>query len=95
MTMTYAVTALATIGLGVVSRRDPGPFRRGPAYPFFAWLSIPVVATWLGVELPLLQRWLDTTSLAGSQWLAVLALSLAAPAVVELEKAYRRSRLKA
>ena len=56
------------------------------------WLSIPAVVTWLGVELPLLQRWLDTTSLTGSQWLGVFALSLAVPLVVELEKAYRRHR---
>jgi Ca2+-transporting ATPase len=92
MTMTYAVTALATVGLGVVSRRDPGPFWHGPVFPFFMWLSIPAAVTWLGVELPLLQRWLDTTSLTGSQWLAVFALSLAVPLVVELEKAYRRHR---
>jgi Ca2+-transporting ATPase len=56
------------------------------------WLSIPAAVTWLGVELPLLQRWLDTTSLTGSQWLAVFALSLAVPIIVELEKAYRRYR---
>lgn len=92
MTMTYAVTALATVGLGVVNRRDPGAFWEGPVFPFFMWLSIPAVVTWLGVELPLLQRWLDTTSLTGSQWLAVFALSLAVPLVVELEKAYRRHR---
>jgi len=92
MTMTYAVTALATVGLGVVNRRDPGPFWEGPIHPFFMWLSIPAVVTWLGVELPLLQRWLDTTSLTGSQWLAVFALSLAVPFVVEVEKAYRRHR---
>jgi len=92
MTMTYAVTALATVGLGVVNRRDPGPFWQGPVFPFFMWLSIPAVVTWLGVELPLLQRWLDTTSLTGSQWLAVFALSFAVPLVVESEKAYRRHR---
>jgi len=92
MTMTYAVTALATVGLGVVNRRDPGPFWEGPVFPFFMWLSIPAVVTWLGVELPLLQRWLDTTSLTGSQWLAVFALSFAVPLMVELEKAYRRHR---
>jgi len=93
MTMTYGITALTTVGIGVVSRRDPGPFWRGPVYPFFAWLAIPAVITWLGVELPLLQRWLDTMSLTGSQWLAVFALSMVVPILVELEKAYRRSRL--
>jgi Ca2+-transporting ATPase len=94
MTMAYAVTALATVGIGVVSRRDPGPFWQGPVFPFFMWLSIPAVVTWLGVELPLLQRWLDTTSLTGSQWLAVIALSFGVPVVVELEKTYRRHRVR-
>ena len=95
MTMTYAITALATVGLGVVNRRDPGPFWQGPVYPFFMWLAIPAVITWLGVELPLLQRWLDTTTLTGSQWLVVLGLSLVVPVLVEIEKAIRRSRAEA
>ena len=92
MTMTFAVASLGTVGLGVVSRRDPGPFWHGPAYPYFAWLALPAVITWFGVELPLLQRWLDTTNLTGDQWLAVLALALAAPVLVEVEKAFRRNR---
>lgn len=90
MTMTFAVTAFGTIGLGIVNRRDPGTFIDGPAHPFFMWLGIPVVIAWLSVELPLLQRILATTSLSGAQWLVVLGLSLLAPALVEIEKAIRR-----
>jgi Ca2+-transporting ATPase len=93
MTMTYAVTALATVGLGFVNRRDPGPFWQGPVYPFFVWLSVPAVITWLGVELAVLQRWLDTATLTGSQWLAVVALAVVVPILVEVEKAYRRHRM--
>jgi Ca2+-transporting ATPase len=93
MTMTYAVTALATVGLGFVNRRDPGPFWQGPVHPFFVWLSVPAVITWLGVELPVLQRWLDTATLTGSQWLAVVALAVVVPILVEAEKAYRRHRM--
>lgn len=90
MTMTFAMASLGTVGPGVVYRRDPGPFWHGPAYPYFAWLALPAVITWFGVELPLLQRWLDTTNLTGDQWLAVIALSLAAPVLVEVGKAFRR-----
>ena len=92
MTMTFAISALGTVGLGVVQRRDPGAFWDGPATPYFLWLGLAAVITWFGIELPLLQRWLDTVSLTGSQWLAVLALALAAPVLVEAEKAYRRRR---
>ena len=48
--------------------------------------------TILGIELPFFQRLLDTVSLTGSQWLAVLGLSLVVPVLVEAEKAYRRHR---
>jgi Ca2+-transporting ATPase len=95
MTMTFAISALATVGIGVVDRRDPGAFWEGPATPYFLWLGLAAVITVLGVELPVLQRWLDTVSLTGSQWLGVLALSLAAPVLVEAEKALRRRRIAA
>jgi Ca2+-transporting ATPase len=42
--------------------------------------------TWAAVELGMLQRLLDTTSLSGGQWVVVLALSLVAPAVVAVDK---------
>ena len=42
----------------------------------------------------MLQRLLDTTSLTGGQWLAVIGLSLIAPAAVALDKGiqFRRER---
>jgi hypothetical protein len=55
----------------------------------------PLVLTWLAVELPLLQRWLDTVSLTGSQWLAVVGLALLAQLLAIVEKAFRRSRTTA
>lgn len=93
MTMTFAVSALATVGIGVVDRRDPGAFWEGPAVPYFLWMGLAAVITVLGIELPFLNRLLDTVSLTGSQWLVVLGLSLAVPVLVEAEKAYRRHRL--
>jgi Ca2+-transporting ATPase len=93
MTMTFAISALGTVGIGVVARRDPGGFWEGPVVPYFLWLGLAAFITILGVELPFLQRLLDTTSLSGSQWLGVLALSLAAPALMAGEKAWRRRKL--
>ncbi|MFY9863027.1 MAG: hypothetical protein WAK58_04390, partial [Trebonia sp.] len=44
------------------------------------------ILTWAAVELNMLQRLLDTTSLTGREWIIVLALSLLAPAVVAVDK---------
>lgn len=93
MTMTFGISALATVGIGVVDRRDPGAFWEGPAIPYFLWMGLAAVITVLGIELPFFQRLLDTVSLTGSQWLGVLGLSLVVPVLVEAEKAYRRHRL--
>jgi len=45
------------------------------------------ILTRAAVELNMLQRLLDTTSLSGREWIIVLALSLLAPAVVAVDKA--------
>jgi len=50
------------------------------------------IITWAAVELNMLQRLLDTTSLSGREWIVVLALSLLAPAVVAVDKAIQLSR---
>ncbi len=90
MTMAFGVAALTAAPMALVQRRDPASVWIGPFWQYLAWLAIPVALTWLAIELPLLQRWLDTTTLTGSQWLAVIGLSLAAPVLVELDKARRR-----
>jgi Ca2+-transporting ATPase len=90
MTMTFGVAALAGVPLALAQRRDPTPGWVGPFWPYVGWLAISGVLTWLAIELPLLQRWLLTTSLTGSQWLAVLGLTLLSPAVAEIDKAIRR-----
>ena len=51
--------------------------------------------TWAAVELDMLSRLLDTTSLTGGQWLVVLGVSLITPAVVAVDKAVQLSRLRA
>jgi Ca2+-transporting ATPase len=90
MTMTFAVAALSTVGLGLVLRRDPAAAWRGPMFPYLGWLAIAATLTVLAVELPVLQRLLTTESLSGGQWLAVLALASVTPVAIEVGKAVRR-----
>jgi Ca2+-transporting ATPase len=61
-------------------------------FPYLGWIILGWVMTWAAVELNMLQRLLDTTSLSGRQWIIVLALSLLAPAVVAVDKAIQLRR---
>jgi Ca2+-transporting ATPase len=63
-----------------------------PVFPFLGWITLGWVFTWAAVELNMLQRLLDTTSLSGRQWVVVLALSLIAPAVVAVDKVIQLRR---
>jgi Ca2+-transporting ATPase len=91
MTMAFGVTAFATLGLGLVARRDPEATWRAPQWPYVGWVAIGAVLTWFAVELPMFQRWLDTSSLSGREWLGVLGLALVTPVAVEISKAVRRA----
>ncbi|MEO1064693.1 MAG: cation-transporting P-type ATPase [Actinomycetota bacterium] len=86
MTMAFGVVGLSTLLLGLAWRRDASPAWTGPLWPFVGWLAAGGAVVWLAIELPVLQRWLDTLTLTGSQWLAVIALSLVGSAVVEVSK---------
>ena len=55
-------------------------------------IVILMLLTVLAVEMDVFQRMLDTTSLTGSNWLAVVGLALIVPAVMEGSKAFRRAR---
>jgi Ca2+-transporting ATPase len=92
MTMAFGVAALAGVPLALVQRRDPTPVWVGPFWPYVGWLATSAFLTWLAVELPLLQRWLDTTTLTGRQWLGVVGLATASAALAEIDKAVRRHR---
>jgi Ca2+-transporting ATPase len=61
-------------------------------FPYLGWIILGWVITWAAVELNMLQRLLDTTSLSGRQWIIVLALSLLAPAVVAADKVIQLRR---
>lgn len=90
VTMGFVVMGLATAFAGMVLRRTDSPGLSGalvrPALLTLAGVMLTVAAT----ELSFLQRWLDTTSLTGDQWLLCLGLALVFPVAVEVEKAVRR-----
>ena len=91
-TMTFAILAISTVFLAISARRDLLPATAGPYYPYFLWMALPALLTVLAVEMDVFQRMLDTTSLTGSNWLAVVGLALIVPAVMEGSKAFRRAR---
>ncbi|MDR0359962.1 MAG: cation-transporting P-type ATPase, partial [bacterium] len=98
MTMAFAVLALSTVNLGLVMRREREPVWSSPLFPYLGWIILGWLLTWAAVELNMFQRLLGTTSLAGWQWLMVIALSLVAPLIVVIDKAvqlwrHRRARL--
>jgi Ca2+-transporting ATPase len=87
MTMAFAIVSMSAVNLGVVMRREREAPWSSPIFPWFGWIILGWVLTWAAVELNMLQRLLDTTSLTGRQWVVVLALSLLAPATVAIDKA--------
>ena len=90
--MAFGVMAMSTVGLGITLRRGILPAWKGPYYPYFVWMAVPVVLIWLAVELPTMNKMLGTTPLTGGQWLIVLGLSFVLPILIEIDKGIRRAR---
>jgi len=84
--MAFAVVSFSAVNIGLVMRRERQAPWSSPVFPYLGWIILGWVFTWAAVELNMLQRLLDTTSLSGRQWVVVLALSLIAPAVVAVDK---------
>jgi P-type Ca2+ transporter type 2C len=89
MTMAFAVVALSAVNLGLVMRREREPAWSRPVFPYLGWIILGWTLTWAAVELTMLQRLLDTTSLSGAQWLTAIGLSLISPVIVAVDKAVR------
>jgi Ca2+-transporting ATPase len=89
MTMTFAFVSFTAVNLGVVMRREREMPWSSPLFPWLGWIILGWVMTWAAVELPMLQRLLDTVSLTGRQWVIVLALSLVTPSLLFIEKLIR------
>ncbi len=92
MTMAFAIVSLSAVNIGLVMRRERQAPWSSPVFPYLGWIILGWFITWAAVELNMLQRLLDTTSLSGRQWVVVLALSLLAPAVVAADKLIQLSR---
>jgi Ca2+-transporting ATPase len=90
--MTFAILAMSTVGMAISLRRTYLPAWAGPFIPYWLWMAVPAALTFLGVELPLLQKVLQTTNLTGAQWQSVLLLALVVPVVIEATKAVQRAR---
>jgi Ca2+-transporting ATPase len=73
-------------------RREREPAWSRPVFPYLGWIILGWILTWAAIELHMLQRLLDTTSLSGGQWLVVLGLSLIMPAAVGVDKLVRLRR---
>jgi len=86
MTMAFAIISLSAVNIGLVMRRERQAPWSSPVFPYLGWIILGWIITWAAVELNMLQRLLDTTSLSGREWIIVLALSLLAPAVVAVDK---------
>jgi len=92
MTMAFAIVSLSAVNIGLVMRRERQAPWSSPVFPYLGWIILGWILTWAAVELNMLQRLLDTTSLSGREWIIVLALSLPAPAVVAVDKVIQLSR---
>jgi P-type Ca2+ transporter type 2C len=92
MTMAFAIVSLSAVNIGLVMRRERQAPWSSPVFPYLGWIILGWILTWAAVELNMLQRLLDTTSLSGREWIVVLALSLIAPAFVAVDKAIQLSR---
>jgi magnesium-transporting ATPase (P-type) len=86
MTVAFAIVSLSAVNLGLVMRREREPAWSSPVFPYLGWIILGWLLTWAAVELRMLQRLLDTTSLSGGQWGTVLLLSLIAPGAVAADK---------
>jgi Ca2+-transporting ATPase len=92
MTMAFAIISLSAVNIGLVMRRERQAPWSSPVFPYLGWIILGWILTWAAVELNMLQRLLDTTSLSGREWIIVLALSLLAPAVVAADKVLQLRR---
>ena len=86
MNIMLLIVVVASFAIVQVMRRERQAPWSSPVFLYLGWIILGWIFTWAAVELNMLQRLLDTTSLSGRQWVVVLALSLIAPAVVAVDK---------
>jgi len=85
MTMCFALVSLTAVNLGIVMRRDrQSPFA-SPLFPFYTYILVGWALIWAAVELPMLERVLDTVSLSAGQFGVAFALSLIVPLLLGVD----------
>jgi Ca2+-transporting ATPase len=94
MTMAFGVVALTAMNLGIVMRREREAPWSSPVFPYFWCIIAGWTLTWAAIELPMLERLLDTESLTGGQWVVIIALSLIAPTAIAIDKAIQLNRAR-
>ncbi|MEV4349525.1 cation-translocating P-type ATPase [Actinoplanes sp. NPDC049596] len=92
VTMAFAVMGFGTVFNALANRRDPAGGLQPPLLKALGVGLIPVAFIVLATRADFLQSSLQTTPLAGWQWLACLGLALTLPATIELSKLIRRTR---
>ncbi|SDJ40078.1 Ca2+-transporting ATPase [Frankineae bacterium MT45] len=92
MTMAFGVVSFSAVNLGVVMRRERESPWSSPIFPYMGWIIVGWLLTWAAIELGMFQRLLLTVSLSGRQWVVVLALSLIAPTIAGVDKAWQQRR---
>src|SRR5262249_49388735 len=95
MTMAFAIVSFSAVNIGLVMRRERQAPWSSPVFPYLGWIILGWVLTWAAVELHMLQRLLDTTSLTGGQWATVVGPSPIPPAIVWVDKALQLRRQRA
>jgi len=90
MTMAFVVMSLGTLFSGLAIRRDPGSGLSAPIVKALGILGVSAVLTVIATEWGLLQRFLMTESLTGTQWLVSIGLAAITLVVIETDKAIRR-----
>ena len=94
MTMAFAIVAFSAVNLGIVVRREREAPWASPIFPYLGYILLGWALTWAAVELPMLQRLLDTQSLPGGQWMVVLGFSLLMPAAAAIDRTTTIHRTK-
>ena len=89
-TTAFAVAALSTILIAASVRRDLLPAWAGPYLPYYLWLLVPLILTWLAIETDAMNLILDSQPLTGGQWAVAGVLAFLPFIVIEADKAIRR-----
>ena len=92
MTMAFAVMAFGTLFTGLAVRRDPESGLGSPRLRALGILAIPAALTVLATQWTVLQEFVGTQPLKGSQWVISFLLASVVLVVVESEKWVRRRR---